>query len=142
MILIIVLTFVACNSQKRIIESEKKGYRIFFQKSEIKFTNLHISKKKIESIKKNRGNKAIKIYPKSTVKMITADSLSRELDFLGKKNFELIIINGIPYEKSYFKNALIDVNSIKQATILKQENANKLFDRRFKDDILIITTNK
>lgn len=139
------LTILSCTSfainynKKKIEKLENKGYQIYFNGQKIKSDNFHISKQKLKSATKNHETKTVEIIPNEKANIIDGEDLIREFKY-STKNYQLLILNGIPFEKENLKNVLIDKNSIKEVTILKKEQANDLFDRKFEEDIIIVKT--
>ncbi len=139
------LTIISCSSvatnynRKKIENLENKGYQIYFNGQKIKSDNFHISKQKLKSVKKNYETKTFEILPNAKANIIDGEDLIREFKY-STKNYQLLILNGIPFIKDNLKNVLIDKNSIKEVTILKKEQANNLFDRKFEEDIIIVKT--
>lgn len=148
LIVLLLILCISCSttkidySTKRVYELERKGMQIQYKAENIKFRNLFLDKSNVSSVIRNKRTNTINILPKnSNSEFITAQKLVDEIKSQTKTEFELIIINGIPIEKSELDILKIEKSVYDKFDILKAEKANQAFPhRQFKNDILLILT--
>ncbi|WP_291065036.1 MULTISPECIES: hypothetical protein [unclassified Empedobacter] len=128
--------------EKQISKFSQLGYKILLENKPINIKYYFLTKKNVKKVVKNNQNKTITIELSSDTKLLKGKEFLQEIqqNFRNNRDYELIVINGIPYEKNQIDSINFDLKSLDQVTILKQESANKISHRIFNSDILVLKT--
>ncbi|MBP1649910.1 MAG: hypothetical protein H6Q26_67 [Bacteroidetes bacterium] len=88
-------------SEKAVFKSEKRGYQVVYNGHPVAFKNIILNKDSITRVKKNYVRRRISIYPTSVnAKFKTGEELVNEIRVATGKEFDIIVINGVPYFKA------------------------------------------
>lgn len=127
-------------SEKKIYKLEENGYSVHYSNENIKFKNILLDRKNIKSVNKDRTEKTLNILSKDLhPNFITGEILYNQIKKEANQNFDLIVINGIPFSEQDLKFLKIEKSIYKDYIILPPEKLNSTIAcRQWQNGFLIL----
>jgi hypothetical protein len=150
LLLILTLTFGCATrnikyDRNKILKKYSTEYKMFVDNEKLDLEIVFLDKDNIESVQIDKRAKELKITQlKPTklfkVKNLNLDSLSTGPKDLNKRKINLIVIDGVPLTDSLINNTQIDLNSIKEISILTEVKTKLFRCNGYDGDVLLINT--
>ncbi len=132
--------------RNKILQKYSAKYKMFVDNEKMDLETVFLDKDNIENIQIDKRTKELKITQLKRIELFEMknfklDSLFPDRKIEKKIKIGLIIIDGIPLTDSLKEKTKIDLNSIKEISIITEEKMNNMtFCKTYDGEVLLITT--